>query len=163
MIQLTEDHSPVDNPSEVARLKGIGVEVSCDGYMHGRIGVSRAFGDFAWHAREKCMGLLNTPEMYEAEVTEDTEFLLLACDGIFEKMTSKEAGQIVRRSLRRTRNAKESAEALVKNAIKMNGSDNCSAVIVIFNLPPGLDSARPKLGSRSGFKLDMAAAPAGTE
>lgn len=152
MVPLTEDHHPLENPVEVERLRDLGVEVSGDGYLHSRIAVSRAFGDWAWYAREKCLGLTCVPDVYEAEVTEDTEFMLLACDGIFEKMTTKEAGQIVRRSLRRTRDAKEAAEALVKNAIKMNGTDNLSAIVVVFKLPPGADSSRvaPRFG---GFKL----------
>jgi len=168
MVQLTVDHHPVDNPEDVERLRSLGVEVSCDGYLHGRIGVSRAFGDWAWYAEEKCLGLTCMPDIYEAEVTEDTEFLLLACDGIFEKMTTKEAGQIVRRALRRTRDAKESAEALVKNALKMEGTDNLSAIVVVFTLPPSNDGGRvaPRLRFGGAFKLadpDAPAAGAGNE
>jgi len=144
-LQLTVDHHPINNEEDAARLKSLGVSVSRDGtdaYLHGRLGVPRAFGDWAWHMKEKCLGLSSTPDIYEAEVTDDTEFMLLACDGIFEKMSSKEAGQIVRRNLRRTRNAKEAAEALVKNASKMEGTDNLSAIVVIFTLPASNDSGR---------------------
>jgi protein phosphatase 2C family protein 2/3 len=142
MIQLTVDHHPAENEVEVERLRTLGVEVSNDGYLHGRIGVSRAFGDWAWHANEKCIGLSCEPELYEAEITQDTEFLLLACDGIFENMSSAEAGKTVRRKLRATRDAKASAEALVKTAVKMNGTDNLSAVVVLFNPPPSNDGER---------------------
>jgi len=152
MVQLTVDHHPIDNPVDAERLRSLSVEVSCDGYLHGRIGVSRAFGDWAWYAEEKCLGLTCEPDMYEAEVTEDTEFLLLACDGIFEKMSTKEAGQTVRRALRRTRNAKESAEALIKMAEKSNGTDNLSAIVVIFTLPPSNDGGR-MAPRRNLFKL----------
>lgn len=142
MLQLTVDHHPAENEVEVERLRTLGVEVSNDGYLHGRIGVSRAFGDWAWHANEKCIGLSCEPELYEAEITQDTEFLLLACDGIFENMSSAEAGKTVRRKLRATRDAKASAEALVKTAVKMNGTDNLSAVVVLFNPPPSNDGER---------------------
>lgn len=153
MVPLTVDHSPLENEEERKRLQALSVEVSCDGYLHGRIGVSRAFGDWAWHAEEKCKGLICNPDVSQAEAADDAEFLLLACDGIFEKMSTKEAGQIVRRRLRATGDAKAAAEALVKNAVKRNGTDNLSAVIVIFNLPASNDSSRvaPRLFSAGGF------------
>ncbi|CAE8671275.1 unnamed protein product, partial [Polarella glacialis] len=134
-ISMTVDHRPEGNEAERERLEQLGVEVSNDGYLHGRIGVSRAFGDWAWDAEEKCRGILCQPDVTEAEVTEETEFLLLACDGIFEKMTSKEAGQIVRRRLRSSPDAKSAAETLIKHASKRNGSDNLSAVVVLFKAP----------------------------
>lgn len=143
---LTIDHRAEVNEGERERLKELGVEVSSDGYLHGRIGVSRAFGDWAWDAEEKCRGLLCKPEISKAEVTDDTEFLLLACDGVFEKMTTKEAGQIVRRRLRTSGDAKAAAEALVKHAVKRNGSDNVSAVVVLFKSPPAdVQRAAPRL------------------
>merc|ERR1712136_124076 len=124
-VALTEDQSP----------EGIGVEVSSDGYLHGRIAVSRAFGDWCWERGEKCMGIICQPEFTQAEVTEETEFLLLACDGIFEKMDSNESVRIVRRRLRATGDAKAAAEALVQDAIVRTGSDNLSAVVVLFKRP----------------------------
>lgn len=133
---LTTDHRPEVNGDERERLNAMGIEVSSDGYVHGRIGVSRAFGDWAWDAEEKCKGLLCTPDVSTVEVTPDTEFLVLGCDGIFEKMTSKEAGQIVRRSLRSKGEPKLAAELLVKNATARNGSDNLSALVVLFKKPP---------------------------
>lgn len=142
MRALTVDHNPQNNEIERERLGELGVEVSSDGYLHGRIGVSRAFGDWAWDAEEKCLGLLCLPVVTEAEIASDTEFLLLACDGVFEKMSTTEAGQIVRRSLRAKGEAKVAAEALVRNAEKRNGTDNLSAVVVLFNLPPSTTTER---------------------
>jgi len=134
-VALTEDHSPEVNQKERERLEGIGVEVSSDGYLHGRIAVSRAFGDWCWERGEKCMGIICQPEFTQAEVTEETEFLLLACDGIFEKMDSNSAVRIVRRRLRATGDAKAAAEALVQDAFVRTGSDNLSAVVVLFKRP----------------------------
>jgi len=154
-VQLTVDHRADEaNAEERARLAELGVEVSCDGYLHGRIGVSRAFGDWVWSCKEKCRGLICHPDVTTAEVTEDTEFLLLACDGIFEKMTSKEAGQIVRRRLRTTGSAKAAAESLVTHCTKRDVSDNLSVLVVIFNLPP-VEPERTAPRLRSSFKLQF--------
>lgn len=154
--QITVDHGagPDGNEAEKCRLAELGVEVSGDGYLHGRIGVSRAFGDWVWSCEEKCRGLICQPEIFTAEVTEGTEFLLLACDGIFEKMTSKEAGQIVRRRLRSTGNAQSAAESLVEFATKQDVSDNLSAIVVLFKTPPQEQRAAPRR-TFGGFKLNM--------
>jgi serine/threonine protein phosphatase PrpC len=141
-VELTKDHRPDVNEGERERLQQLGITVSSDGYIHGRISMSRAFGDWVWDAEEKCRGLLCTPETTEAEVTDDVEFLLVACDGIFEKMSSKEAMRTVRRKLRTTGgDAKAAAESLVKFAQALNGSDNLSAVVVVFKVPPPIDTA----------------------
>lgn len=133
--QLTEDHLP-SRPSERQRLDKVGVEVSSDGYLHGRICVSRAFGDWAWDEQEKCQGVTCEPDVHKIELAEDAEFLLLACDGIFEKMSSKQAGQLVRRRLRATGSPQMAAEALVKQAKADGAQDNLSAIVRVFKLPP---------------------------
>eukprot|EP00406_Dinophysis_acuminata_P010735 CAMPEP_0179221240 /NCGR_PEP_ID=MMETSP0797-20121207/6080_1 /TAXON_ID=47934 /ORGANISM="Dinophysis acuminata, Strain DAEP01" /LENGTH=268 /DNA_ID=CAMNT_0020927999 /DNA_START=47 /DNA_END=850 /DNA_ORIENTATION=+ len=136
---LTVDHRPRGNHGERERLRELGIEVDSDGYLHERIEVSRAFGGWAWYAEEKCSGLLCSPEVSEVELAPDTEFLLLACDGVFEKMTAKEAGQIVRRHLRASGDAKSAAEALVRHATHRNSTDNLSAIVVLFSLPPSTE------------------------
>merc|ERR1719414_297981 len=136
---LTLDHRTEVNEAERVRLGKLGVEGSSDGYLHGRLGVSRAFGDWAWDAEEKCRGLVCEPEIFRAEVVDDTEFLLLACDGIFEEITSKEAGQIVRRRLRAGYDSKAAAETLVKHAVKRKSPDNVSVIVVLFKRPPKVE------------------------
>merc|ERR1712166_683808 len=126
------DKSP-EGQHERERLEALGgVEVSDDGYLHGRIGVSRALGDFTWENGQwgsKCRGLLCDPEITEQEIPDDAEFLLLGCDGIFEKMTATEVGQVCRRALRRRpKEPQAAADAVVKTAHKLKGSDNLSAV-----------------------------------
>merc|ERR1740121_272240 len=169
MITLTVDHRPEGNDEERERLQNLGIEVSSDGYVHGRIGVSRAFGDWAWDAEEKCKGLLCMPDIQTAEVTDDSEFLLLGCDGIFEKMTTREAGLTVRRKLRASGDSMDAAKALVDYACKLNGSDNLSALVVLFKQPPDPNAGRtaPRRTFGGGFKLsgldDAPSATAGSE
>merc|ERR1719498_846427 len=133
MEQLTIDHSP-NMEEEKERLEKLGVEVSSDGYLHGRICVSRAFGDWAWDAQDKCRGVICEPEVQKVPLTDNSEFLLLACDGIFEKLSSKEAAQVVRRELRATGSPQAASEAVVKEAHCRGSQDNLSAVVVLFKL-----------------------------
>eukprot|EP00440_Ansanella_granifera_P022569 gb/GFBE01024515.1/.p1 GENE.gb/GFBE01024515.1/~~gb/GFBE01024515.1/.p1 ORF type:complete len:362 (+),score=60.62 gb/GFBE01024515.1/:1-1086(+) len=142
--ELTQDHRPDArvNPAEMARIDALGIEVSADHYLGGHIGVSRAFGDMCWERGTKFPGLLATPDVSRHELDDHTEFLLLACDGIFEKMKSQEAVQIVRRCLRETKDAQAAAQRLVEFAEKLNSEDNLSALVVLFKLPQPTDKCR---------------------
>lgn len=161
--ELTVDHRP-DVGGEVARLEELGVSVSNDGYMHGRLAVSRALGGLVSERDAKCRGLICTPDVSTVEVTSDTEFLLLACDGIFERMTNLEAMQTVRRKLRLSPDPKQAAEALVKYASKTGSADNLSAIVVLFKQPavePGRTAPRLFLGRGRGLPLPEPVAEAG--
>ena len=68
--------------------------------MKGRVAVSRAFGDLVWANREKLPGILAEPEITRHEIAEQDEFLIMGCDGIFERIAAKELCLIVRRKLR---------------------------------------------------------------
>lgn len=140
IVQLTKDHRIAGNDGERKRLEALGVEISADGYINGRLSVTRAFGNFTLAPAEgKRPGILSYPDVIAVEVTGDTEFLVLACDGLFDQMSSREVGQIVRRRLRATGDAKEAAEALVKHSLKVGGTDNLSVIVVLFR-PPCPDS-----------------------
>lgn len=150
MEQLTQDHSP-NTKDERARLEELGVSVSSDGYIHSRINVSRSFGDWARDVQEKCPGVICEPEVRRVPLASNSEFLLLACDGIFEKLSSKEAGQVVRRRLRATGCVQAASEALVKEAHCLGSQDNLTAVVVLFKLPPQVsdtERSAPRLFSR---------------
>mmetsp|Transcript_21435 Transcript_21435/g.60394 ORF Transcript_21435/g.60394 Transcript_21435/m.60394 type:complete len:160 (+) Transcript_21435:334-813(+) len=148
MVSLTEDHRPEVHAGERERLEELGVEISSDGYLHGRIAVSRAFGDMTYHEEDKVRGLSAVPDVTSAPIGADTEFLLIACDGVFEKLTGQEAGQVVRRRLRASGDPKGAAEALVRMAERSTGSDNLSAVVVLFKRPEAADREGPREAPR---------------
>merc|ERR1712129_435902 len=131
LLELTRDHAPKVNPEESERLRECGVEVSSDGYLHAGLAVSRALGGLDFRTGAKCKGLSTVPDITKATITDESEFLVLASDGIWEVMETKEAMQIVRRRLRSSGSPQAAAEALVTSAAKMQSSDNISAVVVM--------------------------------
>jgi len=142
MKQLTKDHRADDeNPEEKQRLDDLGVEVTCDGYVNGKVAVSRAFGDYAFFAKEKCKGLIVDPEIFTIEIESGTEFLILGCDGIFERLSSTEVGKTARRSLRSDTSPQQAAKKIVELAKKTDCQDNLSAVVVSIH-PPALPESR---------------------
>ena len=130
---LTRDHCPTET-EETMRLAQLGLQVE-DGYLCEGLSVSRAFGDFDLTTGEKCSGLICQPDVSIVEVDEDTEFILLASDGVFEHMECKEVGSSTRRFLRRAQNAKTACEQIVQQAIKLGSTDNIGAVLITFKMP----------------------------
>ncbi|MEW5306752.1 MAG: hypothetical protein WDW36_009194 [Sanguina aurantia] len=81
-----------------------------------------------------CCVLIPDPELHTYAITRDSEFLVLACDGIWDVMTNGEVVRTVRRVLAGGGTAPEAAAALAKRAVAAPESrDNCSVVVVCFS------------------------------
>lgn len=102
-VELSLDHKPEDEP-EMERIVKAGGEVTSDGRVNGGLNLSRALGD---HAYKQNMVLPPQEQMISAlpdirHVTiepERDEFMVLACDGIWNFMTSQNVVQFVRTRL----------------------------------------------------------------
>lgn len=101
----TADHKPC-NQEEKARIEKAGGNVLLS-RVNGSLAVSRALGDFAFkHLRE----LDQTEQMVspEPDVTilerkpEEDEFILLACDGVWDVVTNENAIEYIRDRLKET-------------------------------------------------------------
>lgn len=96
------------------------------------LSMTRAIGDFGLRPA----GLIATPEIIDCRLTRSDEFLLLACDGIFEKNINRQrAVDIVRQALIRYQEypdvAQRAAKELVDAAYKSGSEDNLSALVVL--------------------------------
>jgi protein phosphatase PTC2/3 len=86
--QLSEDHKP-DNDSEKTRIEKAGGYVM-GGRTNGVLSLSRAIGDFDYKDMQKDPKdhiITARPEITERELTKDTEFIICACDGIWDCLT----------------------------------------------------------------------------
>ena len=94
---MSEDHKP-DLPTERSRVLTAGHSVE-DGRVDGIIAISRAIGDWEYKsatlAPEK-MAVSSYPEVRVYEINPQTEFIITACDGIWDCMTSQQAIDFVR-------------------------------------------------------------------
>lgn len=111
------------------------------------------------------------PEIKRFEVTEDTDFLLLGCDGIFDRLSSREAVDAVWKAARQGASVPgrsihaicgECAEAVIRLAMDRETLDNVTVVIVAFAgferaISPGEESA---VFCRNGSVPLMATVPA---
>ncbi|XP_027934972.1 probable protein phosphatase 2C 49 [Vigna unguiculata] len=139
-IDMSQDHRPI-YPSERRRVEELGGYID-DGYLNGVLSVTRALGD--WDMKLPKGGpspLIAEPEFRQVVLTEDDEFLIIGCDGIWDVMSSQHAVSLVRRGLRRHDDPEKCARDLVMEALRLNTFDNLTVIIVCFS---SLDHMEPE-------------------
>ncbi|KAJ8899016.1 hypothetical protein K2173_008839 [Erythroxylum novogranatense] len=131
-IDMSQDHRPI-YPSERKRVEELGGYID-DGYLNGVLSVSRALGDWDMKIpRGSPSPLIADPEFRQVVLTEDDEFLIIGCDGIWDVMSSQHAVSIVRRGLWRHDDPEQCAKDLVMEALRRNTFDNLTVIIVCFS------------------------------
>jgi len=135
-VDLTSDHRPTEEAEE-ARIRAHGGWVEMDA-VNGILSVSRALGDWdLFGPEEKENVLVSRPDVSGMCIDESQdEFLVLACDGLWDVMTSQSAIQFVRAQLLRHNDPERAAAALVQAAIArvqdggMGSTDNVTCIVV---------------------------------
>lgn len=134
-VELSRDHKPNCN-RERLRIEKLGGMVY-DGYLNGQLAVARALGD--WHmkgAKGSACPLSAEPELRETILTEEDEFLILGCDGLWDVMSSQCAVTIARKELMAHNDPEQCSKELVREALKRNTCDNLTVVVVCFSPDP---------------------------
>lgn len=135
-VELSKDHKPSCR-SERIRIERLG-GVVYDGYLNGQLSVSRALGD--WHMKglkgSDFCPLSAEPELQETILTEEDEFLILGCDGLWDVMSSQHAVTIVRKELMIHNDPERCSRVLVREALKLDACDNLTVIVVCFSSEP---------------------------
>jgi protein phosphatase PTC2/3 len=147
-IEMSSDHKPSCN-SEMARIEASGGYVD-DGYLNGQLNVTQAIGDWHMEGMKACDGLgplSAEPEVMTRDLTEEDEFLIMGCDGIWDVFRSQNAVDFARRKLQEHNDPAACCKELVDEAIKRKSGDNLSVVVVCFNSmpPPVLTAPRARV------------------
>lgn len=97
-VEMSYDHKP-DNPEEKERITKAGGFVE-DNRVKGMLNLSRALGDLEYKldpelsAEEQMITCV--PDVKIEKIDKNTEFLIIACDGIWDCLTNQEAVEFVR-------------------------------------------------------------------
>ena len=73
------------------------------------------------------------PFVDEVELQREHSFLLLACDGLFDKLSAQEASEFIHSKLAEGKDLSSVAEELTDHALSMRSTDNVSVVLCQFN------------------------------
>ncbi|PSS21420.1 Protein like [Actinidia chinensis var. chinensis] len=152
-IELSKDHKP-NCTSERQRIEKLG-GVIYDGYLNGQLLVARALGD--WHLKGpkgSLYPLSSEPELKETLLTEEDEFLIMGCDGLWDVMSSQYAVTIVRRELMLHNDPEKCSRVLVREALKRNTCDNLTVLVVCFSPDPPRRIEVPKSQRRRSISAE---------
>ncbi|CAA2979226.1 probable phosphatase 2C 49 [Olea europaea subsp. europaea] len=147
-IDMSQDHRP-NYASERKRVEELGGFIDRD-YLNGVLAVTRALGDWDMKLpRGSPSPLIAEPEFRQIVLSENDEFLIMGCDGIWDVMSSQQAVNLVRRGLRRHDDPEQCAKDLVMEALRCNTFDNLTVIIVCFT---SLDHPEPSPGRQRKFR-----------
>jgi serine/threonine protein phosphatase PrpC len=134
-IELSFDHKPT-NPVEKSRIENAGGTVT-NKRVNGDLAVSRALGDFEYKKTTTCrpeeQQVSAEPEIKVQDRAPGDEFVILACDGIWDVMSSDDANNFVRTLM----NEGETdlsliCEEILDECLMRNSRDNMSVILIVF-------------------------------
>ncbi|KAI0632105.1 PP2C-domain-containing protein [Trametes polyzona] len=136
---LSFDHKP-QNEQEKSRIVAAGGYIEY-GRVNGNLALARALGDFDYKKnaslRPEAQIITSDPEVIEHAITEDDEFVIIACDGIWDCLTSQQAVNVVRRLIANGRKLTEICEEICELCLAPDtttgagiGCDNMTIMIV---------------------------------
>ena len=124
--RLSEDHKASDK-AEKTRIEELGGFVLRDRVL-GMLAVSRAFGD---HNLKQFVSA--RPYITKTDLNGDEEFLIVACDGLWDEISDEDAVKLVRDNFyKKGESEYAAANALVKNALEEGTKDNVTVMVVFF-------------------------------
>ncbi|KAJ8900722.1 hypothetical protein NDN08_000023 [Rhodosorus marinus] len=148
-LGLSQDHSAL-SPAEVRRVRDAGGFVTSRG-VNGVITLSRALGDLdlKGHKERTFPGkkfsadlIISEPDIVEFDVEERDEFVIIATDGLWAKMSNETAVKITKKSLSMYADSERAAKILVKSAYDAGSTDNISAAVVLLQEMEGTRTAK---------------------
>ncbi|TVU31881.1 hypothetical protein EJB05_23585, partial [Eragrostis curvula] len=152
-VELSRDHKPSCSVERL-RIENLGGTVF-DGYLNGQLSVARAIGD--WHmkgSKGSACPLTPEPEFREVRLTEEDEFLIIGCDGLWDVMSSQCAVTMVRKELMAHNDPERCSQELVKEALKRDCCDNLTVVVVCFSADPPPQIEVPRFRVRRSISME---------
>ena len=121
-VDMSRDHKPED-VEERRRIQSLGGFVTESKRVNGILALSRALGDC--HLQPM---VTYEPDVRQLELADDFEFLVLACDGLWDVMSSQEAVDVAKHA----RTPVQAAVRLRDAAYTLGSTDNISVCVVQF-------------------------------
>ena len=92
-VEMSIDHKP-ENQTEIDRITKSGSTIT-EGRVDGNLNLTRSLGDLKYKAREHLkpeeQAITANPDTYEFDLDKGIDFILMGCDGIWEKKSNEEA------------------------------------------------------------------------
>jgi len=136
--ELSHDHKPCLE-EESRRIVAAGGWIEFN-RVNGNLALSRAMGDFAFKRNTKKPPeeqiVTAYPEVIIKDITPEHEFILIACDGIWDVMSNQEVVDFIRDRIGRRLTPEQICEELLQNCLAPDaqlgglGCDNMTVVLI---------------------------------
>lgn len=136
--ELSHDHKPTDK-IEMQRIIAAGGWVEGD-RVNGSLAISRTMGDFVYKRDDskspEDQMITAFPDVVVRDITDDCEFVVIACDGIWDVMSSHEVVRFVRVRIRQQQPPEQICEELLDNCLAPDlqqgglGTDNMTVILI---------------------------------
>jgi len=156
-VLATQDHKPSNEP-ERERIQNAGGSVMIQ-RVNGSLAVSRALGDFEYKnvdGKGPTEQLVSPePEFYIKERQPDLDqFLVLACDGVWDVMTNEDICNFICHRLKVHDNLETICNEVIDTCLYKGSRDNMSIIIIAFPACPTVDPAAVKLENELNALLE---------
>uniref|UniRef100_A0A1A7WSJ9 Protein phosphatase 1G n=2 Tax=Iconisemion striatum TaxID=60296 RepID=A0A1A7WSJ9_9TELE len=157
-VDMSYDHKPEDEV-ELARIKNAGGKVTMDGRVNGGLNLSRAIGDH-FYKRNKSLPpeeqmISAMPDVKVLTLNEDHDFMVIACDGIWNVLSSQEVVDFISERIKPDQDGKVQAlssivEELLEHCLAPDtsgdgtGCDNMTCIIVTLRPHPSQSDGTKK-------------------
>jgi len=121
-IRLTYDHK-ADDPKEISRIESAGGFVLRNRVL-GILAVARSFGD---HGMKEFV--ISRPYLSETDLKDDDEFIVVACDGLWDVMSDDECTDLVKKYTKSGADNTAAAQMLVEESMARGSTDNISVIV----------------------------------
>lgn len=134
---LSYDHKP-QNETETSRITAAGGYIEY-GRVNGNLALSRAIGDFEFKKNPALSPerqiITADPDIVMHELTDEDEFLVLACDGIWDCLSSQQVVDSVRRMIHDGTELADICESLMNMCLSPDasiaiGCDNMTVIVI---------------------------------
>ena len=137
---LSEDHKP-SQERERRRIEAAGGYINQVGRVNGNLNLTRSLGDLKYKqvpgvARPDQI-ITGEPDITVTELKDDDEFLIVACDGVWDCLTSQGSVDFVRERLQNGMNNRKIVEEVFDHCISDDprktqgiGGDNMTCIVV---------------------------------
>jgi len=144
-VPLSFDHKP-ENSVEIERIYKAGSTIT-DGRVDGNLNLTRALGDLKYkqksHLKPEEHPVTANPDIFEYDMPEDLDFVIMGCDGVWEQKSNEEMVAWVYKKLGKScynANLSEAVNDLLKNeclspdhvATSGLGCDNMTCILIVF-------------------------------
>lgn len=164
---LSYDHKP-QNEGEKARINAAGGFVDF-GRVNGNLALSRAIGDFEFKKSAELSPeqqiVTAFPDVITHPIGDDDEFLVIACDGIWDCQSSQAVVEFVRRGIAVKQGLSKICENMMDNCLASNsetggvGCDNMTMIVIALLKGKSLDEWYKEVADRVANGDGPCAAP----